>query len=137
MYSALDETSSKGVYRISEGVYSTLKDNELSIKKYWDMDSKANNLSFEDTVLLFDKSVSECVELHRILDVEVGSRFLLGVDLSYITALCWPEHTSSIGFDNKKYVEGVAAKELCDKLGLDNTSDIVTEKEALDNSPLI
>ena len=136
-YSALDETFFKGVYRIPEGHYFTLKNNELTIKKYWDMDFKANNLSFEDTVAAIDKSVSESVDAHRISDVEVGSLLSSGVDSSYITALLRPEHTFSIGFDNKKYHEGVAAKELSDKLGLDNTSDIVTEKEALDNFPLI
>ncbi|KRM72031.1 asparagine synthase (glutamine-hydrolyzing) [Lacticaseibacillus brantae] len=136
-YSALDETFFKNVYRVPEGHYFTLKDGDLEIKKYWDMDFKANQLSLSETIDAIDKSIADSVESHRISEVEVGSLLSSGVDSSYVTALLRPEHTFSIGFDNNKYHEGDAAKALADRLGLENKSDIVTEKEALNNFPLI
>lgn len=133
----MDETFFKNVYRIPEGHYFTLKDGDLKIQQYWDMDFKENNLSLEETIDAIDKSIEDSVNAHRISEVEVGSLLSSGVDSSYITSVLRPEHTFSIGFDNKKYHEGDAAKELADRLGLENTSDIVTEKEALNNFPLI
>lgn len=136
-YSGLDETFFKNVYRIPEGHYFTYHDGDLNIKKYWDMEFKANSLSLNDTIDAIDKSIQESVEAHRISDVPVGSLLSSGVDSSYITSLLRPEHTYSIGFDDKKYHEGTAAKELADKLGLENTSDVVTAQEAFNNFPLI
>ena len=136
-YSALDETFFKNVYRVPEGHYFTLKDGDLEIKKYWDMEFKANQLSLDETIDAIDKSIADSVETHRISEVEVGALLSSGVDSSYVTALLRPEHTFSIGFDNNKYHEGDAAKELADRLGLENKADIVTEQEALDNFPLI
>ncbi|MCH4169968.1 MAG: asparagine synthase (glutamine-hydrolyzing) [Lactobacillus sp.] len=136
-YSALDETFFKNVFRVPEGHYFTLKDDKLTIKKYWDVDFKANHLSLEDTIDAIDKSIAESVDAHRISDVEVGSLLSSGVDSSYITSVLRPEHTFSIGFDDKKYHEGIAAKELADHLGLENKSDVVTAQEAFKNFPLI
>ncbi|MFD1671392.1 asparagine synthase (glutamine-hydrolyzing) [Agrilactobacillus yilanensis] len=136
-YSALAETFFKNVYQIPEGHYFTLKDDQLTIKKYWDMDFKENHLSFEKTVDAIDASIKDSVETHRISDVEVGSLLSSGVDSSYITALLRPEHTFSIGFDDKKYHEGIAAKALADRLGLKNKNDVVTSQEAFKNFPLI
>lgn len=136
-YSALDETFFKNVFRVPEGHYFTLKDDQLTIKKYWDVDFKANHMSLEDTIDAIDESIQNSVETHRISDVEVGSLLSSGVDSSYVTALLRPEHTFSIGFDDKKYHEGVAAKELADHLGLENKSDVVTAQEAFKNFPLI
>lgn len=136
-YPALDETFFKNVYRIPEGHYFRYKDGNLDIKKYWDMEFKENHLSFEDTVKRIDESIQESVKTHTIADVPVGSLLSSGVDSSYVTALLKPQKTFSIGFDDKKYHEGVAAKELADKLGLENKSDIVSAQDAFDYFPLI
>ncbi|WP_125762957.1 asparagine synthase (glutamine-hydrolyzing) [Companilactobacillus hulinensis] len=136
-YSALNETFFKNVFRIPEGHYFTFKNGKLSIKKYWDMSFKENNLSFEDTVKKIDGSLRDSVKAHAISDVPVGSLLSSGVDSSYVTAILKPEHTYSIDFDTSTYEEGTAAKGLADKLGLENTRGIVTKDEAIKAMPLI
>ncbi|MFD1418575.1 asparagine synthase (glutamine-hydrolyzing) [Companilactobacillus keshanensis] len=136
-YSALNETFFKNVFRIPEGHYFTYKGGKLSIKKYWDMHFKENQLSFEETVKEIDDSLHDSVKAHSISDVSVGSLLSSGVDSSYITAILKPEHTYSIDFDTNTYEEGSAAKELADHLGLKNTRGIVTRDEAIKAMPLI
>lgn len=136
-YSALAETFFKGVYRLPEGHYFKFKDGKLDITKYWDINFKDGKMSLDDAIDMIDKAMSESVNEHRISDVPVGSLLSSGVDSSYVTALLKPEYTFSIGFDDKKYHEGVEAKRLADKLGLENKSDVVTAQEAFDNFPLI
>ncbi|WP_125589996.1 asparagine synthase (glutamine-hydrolyzing) [Companilactobacillus jidongensis] len=136
-YSALNETFFKNVFRIPEGHYFTYKNGKLSIKKYWDMEFKENQLSFEDTVKRIDDSLRDSVKEHAISDVPVGSLLSSGVDSSYVTAILKPEHTYSIDFDTSTYEEGSAAKDLADQLGLKNTRGIVTKDEAIKAMPLI
>src|SRR5699024_5429293 len=102
-YSALNETFFKNVFRIPEGHYFTYKSGKLSIKKYWDMHFKDEQLSFEDTVKKIDQSLRDSVKAHSISDVPVGSLLSSGVDSSYITAILKPEHTYSIDFDTDTY----------------------------------
>ncbi|APX71881.1 asparagine synthase (glutamine-hydrolyzing) [Companilactobacillus allii] len=136
-YSALNETFFKNVFRIPEGHYFTFKKGKLSIKKYWDMQFKENNLSFEDTVKRIDESLRDSVKEHAISDVPVGSLLSSGVDSSYVTAILKPQHTYSIDFDTSTYEEGSSAKVLADKLGLENTRGVVTKDEAIKAMPLI
>lgn len=136
-YSAMNETFFKNVYRVPEGHYFVYKQGKLTIKKYWDMKFKANNLSFEATVKKIDQTLRDSVEKHAISDVPVGSLLSSGVDSSYVTAIFKPQHTYSIDFDTSTYEEGTAAKMLADKLGLENTRGIVTKEEAIKAIPLI
>lgn len=136
-YSAMDETFFKNVYRIPEGHYFIYKDNQLTIKKYWDMNFKANKLSFEDTVKKIDSTMRDSVKRHAISDVPVGSLLSSGVDSSYVTAIFKPQHTYSIDFDTSTYEEGTAAKLLAAKLGIENTRGVVTKEEAIKAIPLI
>ncbi len=136
-YSAMDETFFKNVFRLPEGHYFTYKNGKLDIKKYWDMEFKENNLSFEETVKKIDDAMHDSVEKHAISDVPVGSLLSSGVDSSYVTAIFKPQHTYSIDFDTSTYEEGTAAKQLADKLGLDNTRGIVSKEEAIKAIPLI
>src|SRR5699024_6004468 len=108
-----------------------------SIKKYWDIHFKENQLSFEETVNKINESINESVKAHSISDVPVGSLLSSGIDSSYITAILKPEHTYSIDFDTDTYEEGSAAKDLADNLGLKNTRGIVTKDEAIKAMPLI
>jgi Asparagine synthase (glutamine-hydrolyzing) len=136
-YSAMNETFFKNVFRVPEGHYFTYKDGNLEIKKYWDMEFKDNQLSFEETVQKIDAALRESVKKHSISDVPVGSLLSSGVDSSYVTAIFKPQHTYSIDFDTSTYEEGSAAKLLADKLGLKNTRGIVTKEEAIKSIPLI
>lgn len=136
-YSALEETFFKNVFRIPEGHYFTYKDGQLTIEKYWDAQFTEDKMSFEEAVDLIEEAVSESVEAHKTGEVNIGAFLSSGVDSSYVAAVLRPENTYSIGFGDKSYNESHEAKRLSDKLGLNNTSKVVTGEEAFDYFPLI
>lgn len=136
-YSALEETFFKDVYRIPEGHYYTYKDGKLEITKYWDADFKEEDMTLEQAVDLIDEAVEESVKAHTTGEVNIGAFLSSGVDSSYVASVLRPDNTYSIGFGDKSYNESHEAKRLTDKLGLNNTSKVVTGEEAFDYFPLI
>lgn len=136
-YSALDETFFKNVYRIPEGHSFMYKNGQLEIQQYWDPKFKEKDISLEKTVDKIDEVVLDAVKTHQISDVKVGSFLSSGVDSSYVTAVLRPDHSFSIGFGDRSYNESHEAKALSDKLGLNNTSKVVTSEEAFEYFPLI
>ena len=135
-YSSLDETFFEGVYKLPPAHYFTLKLGEgetISPRRYWDADFTEVPGDFERYVDEIDCTVHESVEAHRISDVKVGSFLSGGVDSSYITACLMPDKTFSVGFDFDKFNETDYAKELSDKLGIENYRKMISAKECFDN----
>ncbi|MDO4913875.1 MAG: asparagine synthase (glutamine-hydrolyzing), partial [Bifidobacteriaceae bacterium] len=129
-YSALRETFFKGVFKLPEGHYFTLRDGELNIQEYWDCDFKQTKQPLNAVVNNIDETVKDSVKAHQIADVEVGSFLSSGVDSSYVAAVARPEHTYSIGFGKGTYNESQQAKELADLIGLNNTTQSLDGSEA-------
>ena len=73
-----------------------------------------------------DKAMKNSVEYHQISDVEVGSFLSSGIDSSYIVSLAKPDKTFTVGYDNPKFDEISYAKDLSDKLGIENYSKKIT-----------
>lgn len=135
-YSSLDETFFDGVYKLPPAHSFTLKlgsGEKMSIKRYWDADFTEKDGDFDRYVDEIDRTVHESVEAHRISDVKVGSFLSGGVDSSYITACLMPDKTFSVGFDYDKFNETDYAKELSDKLGIENYRKMITADECFDN----
>ncbi len=135
-YSSLDETFFEGVYKLPPAHFFTLKlgvGDTISPKRYWDADFTEVPGDFERYVDEIDRTVHESVEAHRISDVKVGSFLSGGVDSSYITACLMPDKTFSVGFDFDKFNETDYAKELSDKLGIENYRKMISAKECFDN----
>ena len=65
----------------------------------------------------------------------MGSLLSSGVDSSYIVSLAKPEKTFTVGYDNQKYNESTYAKDLADKLGIENITQIVSQDEYIKNFP--
>lgn len=135
-YSSLDETFFEGVYKLPPAHSFTLELEERDYivpKRYWDADFTEVSGDFERYVDEIDRAVHESVEAHRISDVKVGSFLSGGVDSSYITACLMPDKTFSVGFDYDKFNETDYAKELSDKLGIENYRKMITADECFDN----
>ena len=77
------------------------------------------------------------VEYHQIRDVEVGSFLSSGIDSSYIVSLAKPDKTFTVGYDNPKFDEISYAKDLSDKLGIENYSKKITMDEYIESFPKI
>ncbi len=134
-YSSLDETFFEGVYKLPPAHSFTLKlgsGGTLCAERYWDADFTEIAGDFEAYVDAIDKTVHESVEAHRISDVKVGSFLSGGVDSSYITACLMPDKTFSVGFSYDKFNETDYAKELSDKLGIENYRKLITADECFE-----
>ena len=135
-YSSLDETFFEGVYKLPPAHYFTLSlgtGEPMSTARYWDADFTEVAGDFEQYVDEIDKTVHESVEAHRISDVKVGAFLSGGVDSSYITACLMPDKTFSVGFAYDKFNETDMAKELSDKLGIENYRKMISADECFDS----
>ncbi len=134
-YSALDETFFEGVYKLPPAHYFELKldcDDDIKPVRYWDVDFTEVEADFDFYVNEIDKTVNGSVAAHKISDVPVGSFLSGGVDSSYITAALMPDKTFSVGFNFDKFNETDLAKELSDKLKIENYKKIITSDECFD-----
>lgn len=138
-YSPLNgETFFKGVYRLPEGHYYTYKDGELSIHQYWDADFvNKEQKTKEEWIDTIDETVQASIAAHQISDVEVGSFLSSGVDSSYVTSVLKPDHSFSIGFDDKTYNEAIEARKLTELLELENTAAVIDGEMSFKAFPLI
>ena len=130
-YSATEETFFEGVYKLPPAHYFTvdIPTGKMNIERYWDCDYSAVEKPFEEYVDELDEVVHESVEAHRIADVKVASFLSGGVDSSYIAACLMPDKTFSVGFDYTNFNETNYAKELSDKLGVENVRKMITADE--------
>lgn len=129
-YCAGEETFFEGVYSLPQGHMLTWDGKTLCKECYFTVQFEADEkISFDDCVAKIDTAVHESVEAHRISDVTVGCFLSGGVDSSYITACLQPEKTFSVGFAQHSFDETSYAKELSEKLGIQNFSKQLTAEE--------
>ncbi len=106
------------------------------------------NIGMQTTVIKENYSKEDWVQksmipfknrlLHtKISDVEVGSFLSSGVDSSYVAAVLRPDHSFSIGFDDKTYNEAIEARKLTKMLGLNNTAAVIDGEMSFNAFPLI
>ncbi len=131
------ETFFKGVYRLDAGYSLLYKDGDIKLNRYFKMDFKEKEQSFEEAVDSIDKIMRESVDKHLLSDVEVGSFLSSGVDSSYIVALSKPDKTYTVGYDNSKYNEINYAKDLTNKLGIKNKNKVIDKKEYMEIVPKV
>lgn len=137
-YSSLEETFFKNTYKLPPAHYFVYKDGKMTKTRYWDIDfSHKTSLSYTECADMIDERVHESVNAHRISDVKVGSFLSGGVDSSYITASLMPNDTFSVGFNFEKFDETSEAKELSERLGVQNFLKHITADECFDAFPTI
>lgn len=126
-----ERTFFKDVYKLSAGHYMTIdvKTMEYDIHQYFNLSFSNTDESFEKVVEDISAAMKDSVRHHLISDVEVGSFLSSGVDSSYLVSLAKPDKTYTVGYTNKKYSEINNAKDLCDRLKINNTSSIITKEE--------
>ncbi|MEG0305032.1 MAG: asparagine synthase (glutamine-hydrolyzing) [Oscillospiraceae bacterium] len=134
-YSATEETFFKGVYKLPPAHAFSLENGEFKKWQYWAVEFKPENISMSECADKLDNIIHESVNAHRISDVKVGAFLSGGVDSSYITACMMPNDTFSVGFDYNKFNETDYAKELSDRLGVDNYRKLITADECFDALP--
>lgn len=128
-YAPTNETFFKDVYELMPGHYLKYWHNKLDLNRYFTPTFDEKDRSYEEIVEEIDKVMKDSVEKHQISDVEVGSFLSSGIDSSYIVSLAKPDKTYTVGYDIEKYNEINYAKDLADKLNINNTSKKITKDE--------
>ncbi len=129
-YSPTEDTFFRGIKKLPPGHFFLLKDNELSIKRYWEpIFNESITGSLEECVDLIDDTMKESIEAHKISDVEVGCFLSSGVDSSYVASCFKGDKTFTVGFDNNEYNEISYAQELSKEIGIENFHKVITPEE--------
>lgn len=130
-----EETFFKGVKRLEPGHSLTYKNNEIKIERFFKLEFAETEKDLETYVEQISKAMEDSITRHFHADVEVGSLLSSGVDSSYIVSLGKPNKTFTVGYDNPKYNEITYAEDLANKLGIQNISKKISQKEYIKNFP--
>ena len=131
------ETFFKGVKRLEPGYDLTYKDGKISINRFFKMEFASTKQDMDKIIKDIEKAMEDSVKHHEIADVEVGSFLSSGIDSSYLVSLARPNKTYTVGYDNPKYDEISYAKDLSEKLGINNVSKKITKEEYMKAFPNI
>lgn len=136
-YSPSNETFFKNVYKLAPGHFFKYKDGVLDISRYFTVSFDSKDMDFDDLVKEISDAMKDSVNHHMLSDVEVGSFLSSGIDSSYLVSLARPDKTYTVGYDIPKYDEISYAKDLTDKLGINNTNYKISKEEYFDIIPKI
>lgn len=132
-YSVGEDTFFKDVFKLRPGHFFKYQNGNLEIEKYYEIEIKSDDgKSLEEWKDIIRKELNESIKYHKISDVEVGSFLSSGVDSSIIATLSDVDKTFTVGYDNKKYSEIDYAKDLSDKIGVQNISKKISKEEYFD-----
>ena len=130
-----EETFFKGVKRIEPGYQLIYKDNKINLEKFFSLKFTEELTDTEKASKLIAEAMEDSIKRNFDTEVPMGSLLSSGVDSSYIVSLAKPEKTFTVGYDNQKYNESTYAKDLADKLGIKNITQIVSQEEYIKNFP--
>ena len=130
-----EETFFKGVKRIEPGYQLIYKDNKIELERFFKLEFTEELTDTEKAAKYIAEAVEDSVKRNFDTDVPMGSLLSSGVDSSYIVSIAKPEKTFTVGYDNQKYNESTYAKDLADKLGIENITQIVSQEEYIKNFP--
>ena len=136
---ATDESFFKGVFKLKPGHYLKYSKGNIEINRFYKLEFDETIQDEDELVKKIQDVMVDSVEHHKIADVEVGSFLSSGVDSSYVVSLLKPNKTFTASFESKysKYDEIKYAKDLSDKLGIENKSYVITKEEYLNEFPKI
>lgn len=132
-----EETFFKGVYRVEPGYQILYKNGKINKMRFFKLEFDETNEDMDTIVKRIRTAMASSVKYHQISDVEVGSFLSSGIDSSYLVSLARPDKTFTVGYDNPKYDEIKYAKNLADKLGIENKSKKITKEEYMKAFPNI
>ncbi len=136
---AASATGFKEIYKLPPAHYAVLKDNQLTTRKYWEIDfgKKAKFASYEEAKIELKRLLTEAVEKRLIADVPLGAMLSGGIDSSLVVGLMSRfsrPKTFSIGFAEEKLDERLFARIVADHFGADHT-DLEVKPDTIEILP--
>ncbi|MDO8525730.1 MAG: asparagine synthase (glutamine-hydrolyzing) [Candidatus Omnitrophota bacterium] len=132
----------KKVFKLLPGHTLRLKDNEVDIRRYWQIDyEKKIDLCEEEAAEECLRLLKESVRIRLRSDVPLGAFLSGGVDSSAVAAIMSRESsgrikTFSIGFDDKDYDELKYARVIAERFNTDHC-EFVVKPDAMSILPLL
>lgn len=105
-YTLGSDTMFAGVSQLMPGHFLVFENNQLTIKKYWDVSYKIN---FEQSPEYFEDKLcsllEESVRYHQVSDVPIGSYLSGGIDSTLITSLAVTQNSNFYGSFHGRFLE--------------------------------
>jgi asparagine synthase (glutamine-hydrolysing) len=142
-YIPYPRTLFQNINKLPPSHYLLLKNNKLTIKKYYTLDFKIQKTSFASAKDSLSSKFQESVEMQLMSDVPLGAYLSGGMDSSSIVAMMSnildkPVTTFSVGFDSDEVInELYYAKQVADKLNTNHNEIHVTSEDAIKILPKI
>ena len=133
-------TAFNEIKKVPSGSFLKVKDKEISITKFWDLNKQIKTETIKDEFIAkkeLEKRLKSAVEKQMMSDVPLGTFLSGGVDSSLVTALAQkmstnPINTFSIGFKDDKFDESRYARKIAQELHTNHHEFVLTEKEAIE-----
>ena len=133
-----EETLFKNVFRLEPGHQLIYQNGKKEIRKFFELDlTEDASYDPEETAEEIRRALASSVKYHGFADVEVGGFLSSGIDSSFLVSLARPAKTFTVGYADPKYDEISYAKDLAEKLGIENYSREITKDEYLKAFPNI
>jgi len=129
-----------GIKKLQPGELLRLKDDKISLKKYYTIDKKIPfKKSYSEAKEKLDDLLTKSVERRLVADVPVGSFLSGGLDSSIISMLAKRQkddlRTFSIGFDHAYFNESDYAEKMANHIGSKHETIIFSKSEFKKNLP--
>ena len=135
-------TAFENIYELPPGHYLTIKDNNLSVHKYWDIDFYNDDgaIDFEDASERLKELLIDATRLQLRSDVPVGAYLSGGIDSSVTTALIRHFSSStlqtfSVTFTDRDFDESQYQKEMSESLGTEHNEIRCSYSDIMENFP--
>ena len=135
-------TAFKGISELQPGHFMTIKNGEISVKKYWDISFSETDtsLSEEEASEELKRLLIDATKLRLRADVPVGAYLSGGLDSSVTAALIRnytnsPLETFSVAFEDETFDESSYQQEMAKALGTTHHEIKCSYKDIGDNFP--
>jgi len=136
-----DKTIYKNINTLPPAHYGVVKNKSIKIGRYWNLEKKELNVSYEEAKSKIKSLIESAVEKRMLAsDVEVGALLSGGVDSTYVSYLAQkhldkPLKTFSVGYEGMRN-ELPFARQASEKIGTDHhelpiSSNVIDELEKI------
>ena len=137
------ETIVKDVKMLMPGHYMLMKNGDLHLKKYWDLNnftSSSNDLDYAQTCAKTKELLFQAVERRLVADVPFGAFLSGGIDSSAVVGImskmsAKKVETFNVSFDEGEFSEAKYAKKIAEKFGTNHHEIKLSPEEFLKQLP--
>jgi asparagine synthase (glutamine-hydrolysing) len=130
-YLPFNNTPFKQIAKLPPGHSCTVKDNQLKIRRYWELSPVTNKtMSYTQAKEALRSKIQEAVQIRMMSEVPLGAFLSGGVDSSIVVALMdknskLPIPTHCIGFSQQDFDEREYARQIANKFNTDHRESLI------------